>query len=911
MSNLSPLRRRDEGVDEGSGPVFCVDVRRSEPVISVVGTPVTGAEQRLAKEITRIIDDRSPFSGQVTDEVSIPQNPYLMHMLEGVESVGLPSGELIRFVDEPSSMVLALDFKAGEKRVQPRFELRMAERTLTDFAFLSDEFILSGAEVMRIASVGSNYLNLSVFLAPVEVESLAEYLTIFMTFVSGIDPEINGTPARYSAHPEQSLATIYLEKVATDKSLYMRTGESLESLGPELPAKFRPTVSVSVSEEGRATVRRVIPSDIEEKTENLHAMILDCAPNRAAKKEVYRDKNFFIVPEETAGPFLLKNLPRLLEEFKVVGSDKLREYKVVAVKPKTRFELASGIDFLEGTATVAIENEEFTLADLLKQFQTKRYVTLSDGTRGILDERYMKRLQRLFRRTDKAGNIRLTMFDLPEIEEVIEEKVKGEFAAHSRAVLQGFNDLKKAKAPKLDVEAKLRPYQVEGVKWLKYLYDNNLGGCLADDMGLGKTLQTISLLSMVYPKAERPTLIVMPRSLLFNWERELDRFCPRLTHSTYYGPDRNLTKALKSQIVLTTYAMVRNDIDTLKDVDFEYVILDESQNIKNISAQTTAAVNLLTADHRLALSGTPMENNLTELYSLFLFLNPQMFGTLEDFNSSYTYPIHKFGDKDASASLRRKIFPFILRRLKKDVLNDLPDRIDQTIYVEMSQAQARLYEERRVAYKAQIEQSIHMQGVAKSQFAILQALGELRKIASVPETASEGKISSPKVEELIESLISSVENGHKSVVFFNFLAGMELAMARLDKLGINYETMTGSTSAGERKRIVDRFQTAPECMVLLLTLKVGGVGLNLTAADTVYIFEPWWNKAAEEQAINRLHRIGQKKTVNSYSIITVGTIEEKILQLQAQKSELFNELISSDTSSTKSLTEQDINFILS
>ena len=273
-------------------------------------------------------------------------------------------------------------------------------------------------------------------------------------------------------------------------------------------------------------------------------------------------------------------------------------------------------------------------------------------------------------------------------------------------MLQGFNRLKRKKRPPYRVNATLRPYQVEGVKWLKYLYDNNLGGCLADDMGLGKTLQTIALLSMVYPGCPEPTLIIMPRSLLFNWEKELDRFAPDITHSTYYGTDRNLEEALRANVVLTTYAVARNDVMKLKDIKFRCIVLDESQNIKNISSQTAMAVQTLTSEHRFALSGTPMENNLTELYSLFCFLNPAMFGTAEDFNSSYTYPIQKYGDKDAAASLRRKIFPFILRRLKRDVLKDLPDRIDRTIYVEMSDAQARLYNERRLSYRRQITESI-------------------------------------------------------------------------------------------------------------------------------------------------------------------------------------------------------------
>ena len=361
-------------------------------------------------------------------------------------------------------------------------------------------------------------------------------------------------------------------------------------------------------------------------------------------------------------------------------------------------------------------------------------------------------------------------------------------------------------------------------------------------------------------------------------------------------------------MVLTTYAIVRNDIETFREQTFHYVILDESQNIKNVSTQSTQAVFMLNAEHRLALSGTPIENNLGELYSLFRFLNPAMFGSLDDFNTRYANPIQKDGDKDAMQSLRRKIFPFMLRRLKRDVLKDLPDRTDKMLYVEMDKAQADFYEQRRRYYKEQVSQSIKSAGLQKSQFVMFQALSELRRVASIPESLTDGRIHSPKLEALTETLLDAVANGHKTVVFFNFIAGIELLSETLDENGIDYVCMTGSTH--DRKSVVERFQNDPQCRVMLMTLKTGGVGLNLTAADTVFIFEPWWNKAAEEQAINRLHRFGQKAKVLCFSLITQGTIEEKIQQLQQQKADLFEGLIGSDTASAKHLSEEDINFIL-
>lgn len=920
---LRPLRHEQpEGSTEKKHKaVFRIALRFREPFILLTSDSavLSPTERRLKAELTRIAEFTSSGFFDDNDRLgiyaSLWENPHLLSFMTSKCRVNGPEGTPLSFHDDQAYTLLRIAEQELSDEVCLDLVIAADDKEYKDVLFLDDTHALCGDNVFTLKSVGDNYQSIAKLLVPVEKDLLESFLTLFLTYVSNVTPELNGERPRYSSHTEHAQPTLFLEKVAQDKALYLRVGSTVESLAGNLPPGVTPTVAVSISEDRRINIRHVEDCNIEARTARLEELIMQSAPNRNAKKEIYRDGFFFIVPEETAGPFLLSSLPQVLEDFKLVGSEKLKEYKVVAVLPKVKFKFSSGIDFLEGEGDVEIAGESFSIADILKQYAAKRYVELSDGNRGIIDENYIQRLQRLFRRRDKDGRIRVTIFDLAEVEELIQSKVTGPFAARSRKVLEGFNALKTAKAPKFKVDAKLRPYQTEGVKWLDYLYRNNLGGCLADDMGLGKTLQTIALLSMIYSGKEKenkaPTLIVMPRSLLFNWEKELDKFARQLTHYTYYAGQRDLEEAMKHNVVLTTYALVRNDIEEFRKLRFECVVLDESQNIKNYTAQTTTAVMLLEADHRFALSGTPMENNLTELYSLFRFLNPTMFGSIDDFNASYTNPIQKSGDKDASKSLRRKIFPFILRRLKKDVLDDLPDRIDQTIYVEMSENQKRLYDQRRLSYKQEIDEAIRRDGVNKSQFLLFQALSELRRIASVPESASDGRVHSPKIDELIESLSASVSNGHKAVVFFNFLSGLEITGTRLEKLGIQFETMTGSSSASARKKSVERFQGDPDCMVMLMTLKTGGVGLNLTAADTVYIFEPWWNKATELQAINRLHRIGQKMTVTSYSLITIGTIEEKMRQLQEQKSELFDELISADAATSKHLSENDIDFILS
>ncbi|MDE7346387.1 MAG: DEAD/DEAH box helicase [Muribaculaceae bacterium] len=918
FTSLKPLRSEQRLTHDGKGKnAFRIALRDGEPFLlaETDGIHLSPAESRLKKELVRIAEFSSTGLFDAGDKegiyASLWDNPHLISFMTADCRITAPGGTRLSFSDDPTFAVLRISESEESRIAAIEFAILASDEDQKDYVFLDDTHVMCGERVYTLKSVGDNYRSVAQLVTPVEKELLESYLTLFLTYVSNVTPEINGIRPHYSTHTEQAQPTLFLEKVAADKALYMRVGSTVESLSSTLPAGVTPAVTVSIGPERRISIRKVEDCDIDNRADRLEQLIMQSAPDRNAKKEIYRDGYFFIVPEETAGPFLLRQLPQILEDFRLVGSEKLKEYKVVAVMPKVDFKFSSGIDFLEGEGDVEIAGESFSIGDILKQYSAKRYVQLSDGNRGIIDENYIQRLQRLFRRRDRNGRIQMTIFDLPDVEELIQKKVKGPFAARSRKILEGFNSLKKGKAPAYKVKATLRPYQKEGLKWMEYLYRNGLGGCLADDMGLGKTLQTLSLLSSIYPDTEASTLIIMPRSLLFNWEKEFSRFAPQLTYYTYYGHHRDLDEAIGCNVVLTTYNIIRNDIDVFRKYKWECVVLDESQNIKNTAAQITAAVMLLEAPHRFALSGTPMENNLTELYSLFRFLNPTMFGSLDDFNASYTTPILKYGDKEASQSLRRKIFPFILRRLKKDVLDDLPDRIDQTLYVEMSETQKRLYEQRRLSYRKQIDEAIARDGVHKSQFLLFQALSELRRIASVPESASEGRVSSPKIDELIDSLTSSVSNGHKAVVFFNFLAGMEIVADRLERTGILFETMNGSSSATARKKSVERFQGNPDCMVMLLTLKVGGVGLNLTAADTVYIFEPWWNKAAELQAINRLHRIGQKMTVTSYSLIAVGTIEEKMRQLQEQKSELFDELISADTASSKHLSEQDIDFILS
>jgi len=706
---------------------------------------------------------------------------------------------------------------------------------------------------------------------------------------------------------KQTQPALIFEQIDSDQSLYLRVSTSL----PGFDSDFLDNYDISKIALLNDLEKKIIVSDIIH--EDVHTCFLEiekllkkCRRSIKSSADYFMDDNLFIIEENLAKELIYKELTYLVTKYSIFGAEKLKSYKVRAVTPKLNVSLSHGIDFLEGDASLDIEGQVISLFEALTQFKKSNYIQLSDGTHAIINKNYISKLQRLFKKQDKK--VKISFFDLPIVEELIEEKIAQESFKQSREIFLGFNKLQKAKTSYPELQGELRTYQKQGYKWINYLYKHSLGGCLADDMGLGKTIQAIAILTTIYPAKKQSSLVIMPKTLLFNWANEIEKFNSNLSYYIYHGQNRNLENANKKNLIFTTYATVRNDIQKFKEIEFFYIILDESQNIKNLASQSSKAVMLLQSKHRLALSGTPIENNLSELYALFRFLNPSMFGSIDEFNRNYALPIQREDDKDALNELKKKIYPFILRRLKKDVAKDLPKKIEQTLYVDMSTEQQIFYEKRRMFYYQTVKMQIAESGIKKSQFYILQALSELRQIASTPESKSDNQILSPKREVLIENILDVIANNHKVLVFANFLNSLENIGADLKKNSIDYLTMTGATK--DRQTLVDQFQNENTHKVFLMTLKTGGLGLNLTAADYIFIYDPWWNISAENQAIDRTHRIGQDKTVFSYKIITRKTIEEKILKLQELKKELFDSLISSDGASIKSLNEKDVDFVL-
>lgn len=470
--------------------------------------------------------------------------------------------------------------------------------------------------------------------------------------------------------------------------------------------------------------------------------------------------------------------------------------------------------------------------------------------------------------------------------------------------------------PPVGLKVKMRKYQEEGLNWMLFLQNNQLGGCLADDMGLGKTLQTLSLLlynkensissieanhnknqepSLFDNKEKNCSLVIVPASLVHNWANEIRKYTPELEQYTYIGSNRNKKIEYFSNydIILSSYHTVRQDVEILSQFKFFYVVLDESQVIKNPASQLYKAVVRLNSSHRLVLTGTPVENSLTDLWTQLNFVNPGILGNINYFKREFAQPIEKQYSEEKEIKLNKLIRPFILRRTKSEVEKDLPAITEHTVWCNMTEEQSKLYDEEKNSLRNTILAGIEKTGSNKSAIMVLQGLMKLRQLSNHPRlTDSDYKASAGKFDTVLEDIRSVSAKGHKILIFSSFVKHLNIFAKVFDKEGRAYSMLTGSSN--NREKIVNEFQLNPNKNIFLISLKAGGVGLNLTAADYVFILDPWWNPAAETQALNRAHRIGQDKNVFVYKYITSDTIEEKIIKLQEKKSKLAETFISSN-----------------
>ncbi len=577
---------------------------------------------------------------------------------------------------------------------------------------------------------------------------------------------------------------------------------------------------------------------------------------------------------------------------------------------------SSGMDWLSLKLSFVSEGVGVDRDELMRTIAAgKKYVKLEDGSFAELDPQAVQALLdreiEILSSMGKGGKIPLSQAGrLEELLGQIDGDVK--VAAGAKELFKQLRDIdgiEVAKKPKA-LKATLRPYQEAGLSWLLFVHKLRSGGVLADDMGLGKTLQTISLLASVKQDEKRlRALIVAPTSVVPNWARELERFAPTLKTVVWHGADRHEQKdeAESAEVLITSYQLLRRDEEYLSSLELSYAVLDEAQHIKNASSATAAAAKRLRSDRRLALTGTPIENRLSELWSIFDFVSPGLLGSLDKFEERYGRPIDG-GDAKAAGRLRATIHPFILRRTKLEVEKDLPEMIETDRVVEMTAEQKKVYQAILREVRAQVMGEVEKNGLAKSQLHILAGLTRLRQAACDPRLMglprAFGDDDSGKLEALRELVQSAVEGGHKVLVFSQFVQMLHLIRAAFDQDGVKYEYLDGSTV--DRAERVERFQSDPACSAFLISLKAGGTGLNLTAADTVVHFDPWWNPAVEEQASARAHRIGQSKIVTVYRLVSEGTIEEKILVLKSKKQKLVESVLSEDQGGAKKLTKTDI-----
>ena len=608
------------------------------------------------------------------------------------------------------------------------------------------------------------------------------------------------------------------------------------------------------------------------------------------------------------------------QKVSVYGFEALRNFRFNTARPSTHIHVSSGLDWFDAKVEIDFEGQRVGIADIKKALAAKQsFVQLGDGTLGILPDEWLKKYSLLFKVGEgKVDKLRLSKYHMSVIDELYENKEIAEltFSLDEKFErLREFKNIPEIPAPE-SLQPILRPYQTAGYQWLSYLNDVGWGGILADDMGLGKTIQALTMLQ--YYKSSTgniKAIVICPTTLIYNWENEIRKFTPTLTWQIHHGSmrSRDMDALQKANIIITTYGTLRSDIQVLMKINYDYVVLDESQAIKNPASKVTKAACLLTAKNRVCMSGTPLQNNTFDIFAQMNFLNPGLLGTMEFFRNEFATPIDKFGEQEQKDHLRKLLFPFILRRTKEQVAKDLPEKTETILFCEMEKEQRKIYDAYRNSYRDKIMGTIDQQGIDKSQLTILQGLMKLRQICDSPAILNEQEKfpnNSIKLDELSREITENIGE-HKALVFSQFLGMLALIRAKLQEEGIAYEYFDGSTNIVDRQKAIDNFQNNDNCRVFLISLKAGGVGLNLTAADYVYIVDPWWNPAVEQQAIDRTHRIGQTKNIFAYRMICIDTIEDKILQLQERKRKLASELISDDANFVKALSKADVEYLFS
>ncbi len=624
-----------------------------------------------------------------------------------------------------------------------------------------------------------------------------------------------------------------------------------------------------------------------------------------------------------------ENIQNALGALQALGITLYGKERKLKIFSKVHLELSTKIDWFEIKGRLEFGDQSVALGSMLDAIRNNsRYVLLGSGDYGLLPEQWIARNRHLLEAAEgKEEGLRIKKNQFLLLQQMLEagetgvEVKKGKGTAELDQMVrtaEEFTGLREAKQP-AGFKGEMRHYQLSGLAWLQFLKKFRFGGILADDMGLGKTIQAIaSLLEESSGKnaAEgRCNLIVLPTSLVFNWTDEVHRFAPDLRVRSYTGTERGslASCAQETDVLLTTYGILRRQAEEFARIHWNYIILDEAQAIKNHKSQIATAVCSLQGTHRLSLTGTPIENNLLELWSHMEFLNPALLGSREQFSAQLAARHEPTPGKEGGGGnlqkLQRLVFPFILRRTKEDVLTDLPEKIEQIVQCTMGSRQQEYYNAIRDEFRKSLLDNISTRGVESSKLKVIEGLLRLRQVACHPSLVDRNlSIPSTKLKHLMSSLEEAVAEGHKVLVFSQFTSMLELVVRELTRENLRFTYLDGQTR--DRQERVRNFQNDASLQIFLISLKAGGTGLNLTAADYVFLYDPWWNPAAEQQAIDRAHRIGQTKNVFTYKLITKDTVEEKVVELQQTKMNMVKDIISSDEGEfVKNLSKMDIEYL--
>lgn len=734
------------------------------------------------------------------------------------------------------------------------------------------------------------------------------------------DIEANGfeiNKSAYDPHPVLTLSELHTAQTTSTPSLFESSKPSSDDNSDEAGKivfdlsfkygkhRFRGDnigpVSVTLEKHGEEYIFHRVTRLVDAEKNFLHTV----------QKLGLPMKGFRVaIPKSEAFSWLNENRVNLLNLGFEVSQPESRDKKYFVGKAVIEVEVKENIDWFDIHAKIKFGDFEIPFKELRKLILRRKVeFKLPNGEIAIIPEAWLTKYADLFALSETEGDHEkpvLRKYHLNLVKELEEGNLARVHLSEKLRSLTSFTGIKNYPIPE-GFNGELRPYQLAGYNWLRFLNEYSLGGCLADDMGLGKTVQTLTMLMAEKEAGSGTSLLVMPTSLIYNWEMEANKFTPGLRILTYTGTLRNkdISRFEKYDLILTSYGITRLDVELFQKFYFNYIILDESQVIKNPTSNIAKAVRELKSRHKLVLTGTPIENTTLDLWSQMSFINPGILGTQTYFRNEYQNPIEKKGDESRSKKLGSIIKPFILRRHKSQVATELPEKVENIQYSEMTPEQEKRYEEVKTQYREKIFKLIETEGLGSSRFMILEGLTKLRQLANHPkmvEQSYEGN--SGKLEDVIHMLENAIVEGHKVLVFSQFVKHLDLVKLHLKTNKIDFAYLDGSSN--DRKQQVERFNNDTNLKIFLISIKAGGLGLNLTEADYVFILDPWWNPAVEAQAIDRAHRIGQKRKVFTYKFITRNTVEEKILTLQQKKLRLTTELITTEESFMKQLTKEDI-----